>query len=260
MSQPRVPGVLKRFSAGPRYLIKGLGLWATSPRLMLLGAIPALIVGTVFLAGAVFFVINIDTVAAWLTPFAEGWDEPFRIAMRVAAGLAASVIVVYVGLFTFTALTLAVGDPFYERIWREVEGRGGGPVPETSDSFWTSVRRGVGNGIRMFAATVAIGVTLFACGLIPVVGQVAAPVLGALFGGWLLAVELSGFAFDARGFSLRQRRRMLGANRAGTVGFGVATYLLFLVPFGAIFAMPAAVAGATMLSRDALERETARAG
>jgi CysZ protein len=251
---------VKRFFAGPRYLAKGLGMWATSPKLMFLGAIPALIVGIVFLAGAVVFVMNIDAITVWLTPFAARWDEPFRIATRVAAGLAASVIVVYAGLFTFTALTLAVGDPFYERIWREVEKRGGGPVPESTDTVWASVRRGVGNGFRMFAAAATIGVTLFACGFIPVVGQVVVPVLGAVFGGWLLTVELSGFAFDARGLSLRQRRRMLGANRAGTVGFGVATYLLFLVPFGAIFAMPAAVAGATMLSRDALAQEAARTG
>lgn len=251
---------MKRFFVGPRYLAKGLGLWVTSPKLMLLGAIPALIVGAVFLAGAVLFVMNIDTIAAWLTPFAEGWNEPFRIATRVAAGLAASVIVVYAGLVTFTALTLAVGDPFYERIWREVERRGGGAVTESADTLWASVRRGVGNGIRMFAATAAIGVTLFAGGFIPVVGQTVVPVLGVAFGGWLLAVELSGFAFDARGLSLRQRRRMLGANRAGTLGFGVATYLLFLVPFGAVFAMPAAVAGATMLSRDAIALEAARAG
>ena len=259
MKQPRVPGIVKRFFAGPRYLAKGLGLWVTSPRLMLLGAIPALIVGAVFLAGAVLFVMNIDTIASWLTPFAEGWDDPFRIATRVAAGLAASVIVVYAGLFTFTALTLAVGDPFYERIWREVERRGGGPVPESPDSLWASVRRGLGNGIRMFAATAAIGVALFAGGFIPVVGQTVVPVLSVSFGGWLLAVELSGFAFDARGLSLRQRRRMLGANRAGALGFGMATYLLFLVPLGAVFAMPAAVAGATMLSRDALAEEAARA-
>ena len=252
MKSPRVPGAVKRFFAGPGYLARGLRMWVTSPRLMLLGAIPALMVGAVFVTGAVLFVMNVDTIAAWLTPFADGWDEPFRIATRIAAGLAASVIVIYAGLFTFTALTLAVGDPFYERIWREVERRDGGTVPESADSFWASVRRGVGNGIRMFAATAAIGVTLFAFGFIPVVGQLAAPVLGAVFGGWLLAVELSGFAFDSRGITLRQRRRMLGANRAGTLGFGMATYLVFLIPLGAVFAMPAAVAGATMLSRDAL--------
>jgi CysZ protein len=252
VKQPPVAGVVKRFFAGAGYLFKGLGMWATSPRLMLLGAVPALIVGTVFVAGAVLFVMNIDAIAAWLTPFAEGWDDPFRIATRVAAGLAASVIAIYAGLFTFTALTLAVGDPFYERIWRAVERRDGGTVPESTDTVWISLRRGLGNGLRMFAATAAIGVTLFACGFIPVVGQTVVPVLGVVFGGWLLAVELSGFAFDSRGFRLKQRRRMLGANRAGTLGFGMVTYLLFLIPFGAVFAMPAAVAGATMLSRDAL--------
>jgi CysZ protein len=256
---PRVPGIAKRFFAGPRYLAKGLGLWATSPKLMLLGAVPALIVGAVFLAGVVVFLLNVDTIATWLTPFAGGWDDPFRIAMRFAAGLAASVIVVYVGLITFTALTLAVGDPFYERIWREIERRDGGTVPEQEERAWTSIRRGVGNGIRTFFAAAGVGITLFACGFIPVVGQTIVPVLGAFFGGWLLAVELSGFAFDARGLSLKQRRRMLAANRAGTLGFGVATYLLFLVPLGAVFAMPAAVAGATMLSRDALQRADAPA-
>lgn len=255
-----MPGAVKRFFAGTGYVFTGLGMWATSPRLMLLGAIPALIVGSIFLTGGVAFVMNIDAITVWLTPFAEAWDEPFRTAMRVAAGLAASVIVIYAGLFTFTALTLAVGDPFYERIWREVERRGGGAVPESSETFWHSVRRGVGNGVRMFSATAAIGVTLFACGFIPVVGQTVVPVLGVVFGGWLLAVELCGFAFDARGFPLRQRRRMLATNRAATLGFGMVTYLLFLIPLGAVFVMPAAVAGATMLSRDALSGDATRRG
>ena len=47
---------------------------------------------------------------------------------------------------------------------------------------------------------------------------------------------------------------MLGARRPLILGFGVATWLLFLVPLGAVVVMPAAVAGATMLSRDVLAR------
>jgi CysZ protein len=77
-------------------------------------------------------------------------------------------------------------------------------------------------------------------------------VLGALFGGWFLALELTGFAFDARGLSLGEQRRMLRRSRSTTLGFGVVTYLLFLIPLVAVIAMPAAVAGATMLARNAL--------
>ena len=53
---------------------------------------------------------------------------------------------------------------------------------------------------------------------------------------------------------MRERRRMLGARRTTTLGFGVVAYLLFLIPFGAVLVMPAAVAGATMLARDSLPR------
>ena len=100
---------------------------------------------------------------------------------------------------------------------------------------------------------------VFACGLIPIVGSPLALTLGAIFGGWLLTVEMTGFAFDARGFTLSQRRRTLRRLRARTMGFGIATYLLFLVPIAAVIVMPSAVAGAAMLSRDALARADAPA-
>jgi CysZ protein len=97
-----------------------------------------------------------------------------------------------------------------------------------------------------------VSLVVLVIGFTPVVGTVAGAILGALVGGWFLTLELCGFAFEARGLRLRDRRRALAARRARTLGFGVATYLLFLVPFVAIVVMPAAVAGATLLTRDAL--------
>jgi len=234
------------------YLVRGLCLWGTSPRLMLLGALPALVVGLVFAAALVLFATNLDSLAAWITPFADRWDEPLRNGTRFAAGTALVAVTVLLAVYTFVAVTLAVGDPFYERIWRAVEQRMGDTPDDLDEPFWRSAARGLGSGIRLFALTALVGLSLFAVSFIPIVGQTAVPVLGALLGGWFLTLELTGFAFDARGLRLRDRRRMLGARRASTLGFGVLTYLLFLVPFGAIVIMPAAVAGATMLSRDAL--------
>jgi len=243
---------VRGFAGGVALLARGFGAWATSPRLMLFGAIPALIVGLVYAALIVALLANIAAISAWATPFADAWTPLGQATLRVLAGAAILVFSTLVLVFTYAAVTLAVGDPFYERISRAVEARLGDAPAESEESSWRSIRRGLGNGIRLFLATTLTAIGLLLVGLIPVLGQVAAPVLGALFGGWFLALELTGFAFDARGLSLRERRRMLGRNRSSALGFGVVTYLLFLVPFVTVVAMPAAVAGATLLARNAL--------
>ncbi|QNE48420.1 hypothetical protein F1C58_07465 [Glaciihabitans sp. INWT7] len=230
------------------YLGRGLRLWITSPRLMLLGAIPAVLVGALYAAGIVLVALNLDAIAGWATPFAQGWTEPWRTDIRVLGSVALIGGVVLLAVFTFAAVTLAVGDPFYERIWRATEKSFGSDPGDTGLPWWRSVL----GGIRLFATTALLGLLLFAGGFIPIVGQTVVPVLGALVGGWFLAVELCGFAFDSRGIDLADRRRMLAARRSRTLGFGVLTYLLFLVPFAAVVIMPAAVAGATKLARDSL--------
>lgn len=221
-----------------------------------LGVLPALIVGIVYAIGIVLLALNLDSLVTLVTPFARGSElEPL---VRIAAGLALVALAVILLIYTYAAITLAVGDVFYERIWRSVERTIGDAPPELKEGFWIGVRRGAGNGVRLLLITIVVGLILFACGFIPLIGQTLVPVLGAFFGGWFLALELTGYAFDARGLRLRDRRRALGANRAQTLGFGVACYLLFLVPFLAIVVMPAAVAGATYLARTALAttRET----
>jgi CysZ protein len=244
------PGPVRGVLTGIGYLGRGFGMWVTSPRLMLLGAVPAVVVGAVYLVGIVLLLINLDSIVIWATPFANGWAEPLAVSSRVAAALILVVIAALIAVYTFTAVTLIVGDPFYERIWRDVETRLGDAPGEVKQSLLRAIGRGVGDGIRLLIPAVGVGVLLLACGFIPVVGPIVGAVLGALFGGWLLVVELTGFAFDARGFTLRERRRALKARRAVAVGFGAASYLVFLVPFAAVVAMPAAVAGAAMLSRD----------
>ena len=243
---------VRDFFAGVALLGRGFGVWRTAPGLMILGLIPALIVAALFVAGIIALGLNLETIAAAVTPFANGWDEPFRTGIRVIAGLAFLAVAVLIVINTFTAVTLIVGQPFYERIWRHVEQRSGGIAREAASGFWRSTGRGIADGLRMALPTLLVGLGLFLLGLIPVVGTILAAVLGAFAGGWYLAVELTGLAFEARGIGLRDRRRALRSRRAMTQGFGVVTYLLFLVPLGAVIVMPAAVAGAAMLSRRVL--------
>jgi CysZ protein len=247
------PGLLSEFYSGVGMLGRGFRVWGTAPKLMWLGLVPALIVAAIFVVGIVVLAINLESLAALATPFASEWDPVLRDAFRLLVILAFFVLAVIIVIYTFTAFTLAVGDSFYERIWRHVESKLGCAPTAPEIGVWREIRRAIGDGLRLLIPTVFFALLLFGFGLIPVVGQVSAAVLGAFIGGWFLTVELSGHAFEARGITLSQRRRILGSRRAMTMGFGVATWLLFLVPFGAVIAMPAAVAGATMLSRRILD-------
>lgn len=248
---------MREFLQGVGDLGRGFRFWATTPRLMLLGAIPALVVGAVWVGLLIALLSSLDAIAAALTGFAAGWSVPLRAAVEVAAGVAVLVLAVVIGALSYTAVVLTVGDPFYERISRSVEERLGDAPEEHDESVLRGVLRAARDGIALLLASVVVGLLSFLLGLIPVVGPVVGGAFGAVTGGWFLAVELTGTPFDARGFRLKERRRALGRSRARTLGFGVATWVLFLVPFGAVVAMPAAVGGATVLTRSAVTRPTA---
>jgi CysZ protein len=245
----RRPGAPARFFSGVRLLGAGLRMWITDPRIMLTGALPALIVAAVYLGGFILLANNLEQIADAATPFTRDWDESWRAVVRAVATLALLGAALLIVVATYTAVTLTVGSPFYERIAARVEERlGGNPFP-VETAFWPGLRRGIADGVRVLVATIGTGVLVFACGFVPVVGQTLVPVLGAAAGGWFLALELSAFAFDARGVSPRLKRRLLAADRAQSLGLGVATYLLFLIPFAAVVVMPAAVAAGTLLVR-----------
>ncbi len=246
---------IRQFARGVGYLGRGLRLWSSSPRLMLLGAIPAFVVGVVYAVAFAVFLLNIASIATWATPFAGEWADLAREGLRVIVMTALVGGVLFIGIYSFATVTLAVGDPLYEKIWRATEISLGSADVAGSVSWWRSL--GTNLALVALAGVVALGIVLI--GLIPLLGSVVGPLIGVIVGGWVIALELTGYAFDARGLSLTIRRRALGASRATTLGFGIPAYLLFLVPIIGVIVMPAAVAGATMLARDALQTDSGRA-
>jgi len=224
---------------------------------MLLGALPALIVGVVYLVGVVFLLANLENISLAISPFAGGWAEPWRTGTRVVAGVAVAAAGILLLAYTYVAVTLLVGDPFYERIWRAVETRLGAAPVEVPRGLLRGILRSVVDALRLLGLAVLVAIALLLCGLIPAFGPLIVLVLGAVLGGWILTLELTGLAFDARGFTLTQRRRMLRGRRPRALGFGVPTYVLFLIPGAALVVMPAAVAGAALLSRSLLESPAA---
>ncbi|MDI1460093.1 EI24 domain-containing protein [Catellatospora sp. KI3] len=240
---------LSNFFTGIRLYGRGLARYARSPRLVLLGLIPAflsLLLFTGLFALLFYFMGDITDSVTW---FARDWAEGARDTVRLFAGVAVVGASGLLAVLSYTAVTLLIGDPFYEKIAESIEESLGG-VPNAVDLPWyLELRRSIFDALRLLLVSVLIAIPLFAGGFIPVVGQTVVPVLGAFVGGWFLALELVGVAYNRRGLRLPDRRRALRQDRAAALGFGVAVFCTFLIPLGAVLLMPAAVAGGTLLAR-----------
>lgn len=242
--------MIGEFFEGIRTLLRGFGTWRKRPGLMALGLVPAVIAALLLIAVLVPLALSLGLISDALTPFADRWFEPWRSLFRGAVSLVVLVAALALASAVFSALALAIGDPFYQRIWHAVEKDLGDAPATEGGGFWTAL----GEGIRLVLLGVLVAITVLLIGFIPLVGGVLGAVLGVTLTGRLLARELTGRAFDARDLSPADRATLFRGSRARVLGFGVATQLCFLIPGGAVAVMPAAVAGSTLLARTMLER------
>jgi CysZ protein len=243
-------GIVRDFFRGAGLLLRGLSLYGRNWRLVGLGILPALIAAAIFVGLYAVLAVYADSLAEWVTPFADGWARTPRDGVRLLAELAFLGAGALVAVLTFTAVTLVIGDPFYEKISEVVEASVGGSAESVEVPWWRSLRRSLGDSLRLVGTSLLIGIPLFAAGFIPVIGQTVVPVVAATVAGWFLALELVGAPFYRRGLRLPARRAALRRRRALSVGFGVAVFVCFLIPLGAVLVMPAAVAGGTLLARE----------
>lgn len=236
--------------AGARLLLDGQR-WVLSRRRWLgFGLLPALITLVIYAAALVALALTVGDVAAWATPFADDWDDAWRSLLRTLIALVLFGGGLLLAVITYTAATLLVGDPFYEKLSGRVEETlgpppAGPPDPPLWRQLWNSLR----DSVHVLGRTLVFTVPLFAFGFVPVIGQTVVPVLGIAVTGFFLTAELTSFAMERRGIPVRDRLRLLHAHRGLVLGFGVPLVLLCLVPLAAVVLMPGAVAGATLLAR-----------
>ena len=189
-------------------------------------------------------------LVGWATPFADHWPSPWAGLFR---GLLTAVLfggALLLALMSFTAVTLLVGQPFYESLAARVD-RGRGRCARTAGAAAVAGAVDVGPG-QPAGADPGGGLRGGAVRgrFLPVVGQTAVPVIGFGVSGFFLALELCAVAFQRRDVPLEVRLRLLRGRLPLVLGFGVPLVLAFLVPLVAVVLMPGAVAGATLLVRE----------
>ena len=251
-----MPGVVGELLLGAGLLARGLRLITRRPRLFLLGAIPPAITSVIFTGLLVALIMALDPAVDWLTPFADGWARGLAVTIRVIVGAALVSGAVLLMVISFTTLTLALGSPLYDKLSESVESEFG-EVPELNEH----VARGIFRALRQAFALIAISalgaLVLFATGFVPVVGQTVVPVVSAIFGGWMVSIELVGSAFERRGMlRLADRRVAMRRRRLRVLGFGVPTFLLLAIPLAGAVVFPMATAGGTLLARQLLGEPT----
>ncbi|MGX5209543.1 EI24 domain-containing protein [Streptomyces violaceus] len=253
---------MRDLGAGFRYLLKGQRWVARHGKQFGFGLVPGLITLVLYAAALVALALWGEDAVTWATPFADDWSSPWLGLFRGFLTAVLFALALLLAVVTFTAVTLLVGQPFYENLSEKVDRdvSSDGHAPESGLPLWRELWISARDSLRIVVRAALWGVLLFACGFIPVVGQTAVPVLGFFVTGFFLTEELTAVALQRRGVDLRTRLTLLRSRKTLVWGFGTPLAVAFLVPVVAVFLMPGAVAGATLMARELLGEEIREGG
>ncbi|MEU1115300.1 MULTISPECIES: EI24 domain-containing protein [unclassified Streptomyces] len=243
---------MRDLGVGFGYLIKGQRWVAQHGRQYGWGLLPGLITLLLYAAALVALALWGADLVGWATPFADDWSSPWAGLFRGFLTALLFALALLLSVLTFTAMTLLIGQPFYESLSEKVDIAESGHAPESGLPLWRDLWISARDSLRIVVRAALWGVLLFALGFLPVVGQTVVPVIGFCVTGFFLVEELTAVALQRRGVQLRKRLRLLRARKTLAWGFGAPLAVAFLVPFVAVFLMPGAVAGATLMARDLL--------
>ncbi|MFF8949032.1 EI24 domain-containing protein [Streptomyces sp. NPDC014940] len=249
---------MRDLGVGFGYLVKGQRWVARHGRQFGLGLLPGLITLVLWAAALVVLAVWGEDTVTWATPFADGWTSPWQGLFRGFLTAVLFALGLLLAVLTFTALTLLIGQPFYDSLSQQVDEdvSPDGTAPESGLPLWRELWISTRDSLRILVRALLWAALLFAAGFLPLVGQTVVPVIGFFVTGFFLTEELTSIALQRRGVELRARLALLRSRKTLAWGFGTPLGLAFLLPFVAVFLMPGAVAGATLLARDLLGEES----
>lgn len=234
---------------GVRDVGRGFAFLNAHPRLWGWVLAPA-VVSLVLLIALVILVSRLATqIVTALTAHLPAWLE--GVASR---GLSVVVVIALAAgaWLVFMALAGVIAGPFCEMLSEAVDVQlTGHESPAFSfPRFIGELTIGIGHSLRRLVGSVFGATFLFALSFVPVVGTIAAVVIG----GWFAARAAAYDSYDAvlarRSLAYRDKLAFLRAHRGRTLGLGATVAGLLLVPGINLVALGVGAAGATLVAHE----------
>lgn len=179
---------------------------------------------------------------AWLMSFVPGFLDFVETLIWLFFGVLAAVTL----FFAFTPVANIVAAPFNALMSEKIEARLTGRPISSDISFMRMAIDAIGSQLRKLVYIMLWALVLFLVSLIPVINFIA-PVLWVIFGSWLLSLEYFDYPMGNHDLVFAEQKRRLAERRGLSLGFGGGVMIMTSIPIVNFFAMPVAVAGATLL-------------
>lgn len=229
------------YFAGASYVYRGFGLlrYQGLRRFVLL----PLLVNVLVFGGGTWW--GFSALESWLDHALPGWLAWAQFILLPLFTLTALIVMFY----TFTLLATLIASPFNSLLSEKIERRLAGEIPDSKVSLFGVMKetgKAVASESRKLLYMAAWVVPLLILFLIPGLNLLA-PFLWGMFGAWMLAFAYIDYPMGNHGMTFPDEKRFLKKNRGLALGFGSAMLLMTFIPVLNFLAMPAGVAGATLL-------------
>lgn len=227
--------------SGITYLVDGFELLG-KPGIKRFVIVPVLINFILFFGAFFLFRHFMAEFNAWLIHHLPTWLSWLTYFLWLLFFLCFFILFVY----TFITLANLIAAPFYSLLSEKIENYLTGNTT-LSLSFIETIKdtpRIVGRQLAILAYYLLWAILLFILFFIPVIQSIT-PILWFLFHAWFLALTYIDYPTDNHRIPLKEVRLWLKQNRFTSLGFGMGVLVCSMVPILNLFAIPAAVAGAT---------------
>jgi CysZ protein len=235
---------------GARYVLRGLYL-ITRPGLRRFAALPLAINALLFGAVLAFAAYRFERLIQWAHDALPSWLHWLEWLLWPLFVLTALLLVFY----TFTLVANLIGAPFNGFLAEAVEVHITGSKPEPHRGMLAQVPHTFWSELIKLGYMARWSLLLFILFFIPGI-NIAAPFLWLAFGAWMLAVQYLDYPMGNHGLSFSEQRRRLRRKPVLALSFGAGALLATMIPVVNFIAMPAAVAGATVLWLERLGPES----